>query len=141
MRPGNYNVELTKAAQIEGKYGPCIRFEFKIIDPEFFGFVVSGITSNKLVEGTKLYSYLKCLSLPLSSNENLYMSTLHGQKCIAKVGLWQDPNHKRAFWNVVELYPSGTVSIKSTEWKEPVTVTRNQTRRFLMRGEDESSVQ
>jgi len=81
VEEGEYIGELTDIKDIDGRYGPCVRFLFTIVGDEYDGAVVSYLCTKTLSPGNKLDTALRGLGVePLEIGDEIDSESLIGRK-------------------------------------------------------------
>lgn len=100
IEDGDYIAELKNVEEIQGKYGPMLRFVFDVIEPGYET-RVTGICSKYVTPKSKLFRWLNALEADFSQSQ-IDLHSLIGRKCIITVSLAVGPDGME-YLNVVDV--------------------------------------
>lgn len=100
IEDGDYIAELKNVEEIQGKYGPMLRFVFDVIEPGYET-RVTGICSKYVTPKSKLFRWLNALEADFSQPQ-IDLHSLIGKKCIITVSLAVGPDGME-YLNVVDV--------------------------------------
>jgi hypothetical protein len=101
---GEYYAVLRDVQELQGKYGPVLKFWFDITEPGYET-SVSGICSKIASPRSKLFRWLIALGADLSQADSFDISTLKGASCIIVVSGVTAPSGEE-YVNVVDVKPA-----------------------------------
>jgi len=72
--------ELVDISEVDGKWGPCLRFLFKLQVPGVENAIASLLQSTPFIEGSKTDQFIKALGVSLKTDDEIDPSVLKGRK-------------------------------------------------------------
>jgi hypothetical protein len=108
VEDGVYEAELATVDDIEGRYGPSMKFNFTItgpdsVAPEFIGMTVNMLCTAKLAPGNKLDEALVALGGAVEIGEDVDPADYIGTKC--RVSVQAKEKDGKTYANVIRVLP------------------------------------
>lgn len=128
IEEGDYLARLSEAQAHTGAFGPCIKFQFEVVEGDFAGQEVSMIRPARLAAGNKLDRTLQEMGLDTSQiTDEVDVDVLKGK--VFKVHIENKTSSKgKVFANVITARPVSGYSTPVTSAATPApTVTRTAT--------------
>ena len=104
IEEGEYYAVLRDVQELQGKYGPMLKFWFDITEPGYET-SVSGLCSKVASPRSKLFRWLVALGADLSQTDVLDVTTLKGAAAIIVVSVVTAPSGEE-YLNVVDVKPA-----------------------------------